>query len=75
MENHVNGMHSTLFNVTDCKRVIACVVRCTEDPSCAAANYDDDTSQCELLNSPIVWLTQQHNAKAVIGDATGEFIT
>ena len=69
-----NGMSNTLHSVTHCESVISCAVTCTEDPSCTAANYDDDTSQCELLTSPTVWLTPQHGFMALIGQTTGKCI-
>ena len=71
MENHVNGMHNTSFSVTDCESLTECAVWCTEDPSCTAANHDDNTSQCELLTSPTVWLIQQYSDRALIKNATG----
>ena len=69
---HAHSMSDSVRNITDCESLTDCAVWCTEDPSCTAANYDDDTSQCELLTSPIVWLTPQHGSIALIGQATGE---
>ena len=70
-----NDAYARLPNVTGCENLIKCGMWCTEDPSCTAANYDDDTSQCELLTSPTVWLTQQHGFIALISQVTGKCLT
>ena len=50
---------------------LQCAVACLEEEACTAANYDEATSQCELLTSPVTWTTEQNASTAIIAEGTG----
>ena len=53
---------------------LECVVQCTEAPGCAAANYHQDTSYCELEEGVLRLVAKNGTTALVAEDQTSKGI-